>query len=334
VLASIVVIGIIIGMCLAVGLGIALALASLFPLMPASAGLGNKTAWDLLGLLNQSILIALVTFAFAMIQNWTNQRFQKQLERERGREEDQRDAQSRTFQLQLEQQRRELEERLRQSELSQTRLLAHRAAMQDYIGRISALLPKLRNENEKEVRRIARARTLTLLSGLDGAGRGEVALHLAELGLISREKPIIGLRGAMLGEARFEPFTELKDLDFSGGFLVGAQLVGVTLRNTSLAQANLTGATFSSAGLYELNLDGANLSEAKLNTVTMEGGSFKTQQMAGADLSYATLRRVDLRGADFGDTTLTDTVFEQVTIDETTRGLDVDALRQAGLFRD
>ena len=70
------------------------------------------------------------------------------------------------------------------------------AALQAYIDKLSELLleKKLRESDEdNEVRKIARVRTLTVLRGLDGTRKASVLQFLYESGLIDKSNPIIDL---------------------------------------------------------------------------------------------------------------------------------------------
>ena len=59
---------------------------------------------------------------------------------------------------------------------------------------------KLRTTENKEVRNVARTRTLAVLRTLDGTRKGIVLRFLKEAGLIDKEKTIVDLEGADLIE--------------------------------------------------------------------------------------------------------------------------------------
>jgi hypothetical protein len=128
--------------------------------------------------------------------------------------------------------------------------------LQGYIDKMSELLlhEKLRiSEEEHEVRKIARVRTLTILPRLDANRKRSVLQFLQESGLIEKDNCIIDLTGADLRGAK---------LIFAG--LRGAKLSGTDLRNADLRYANLSEANLHGADLRYAKLDGADLSGTEL----------------------------------------------------------------------
>jgi uncharacterized protein YjbI with pentapeptide repeats len=113
---------------------------------------------------------------------------------------------------------------------------------------------------------VARARTLAVLSRLDGDRKASVVRFLAEADLIERDNPVLSLARANL----------------RGASLSGAYLYGTRLTLANLGEANLSGAVLATAHLDRADLAGAYLGEAKLMR---------------ADLRDADLRGADLRGA-------------------------------------
>jgi hypothetical protein len=94
-------------------------------------------------------------------------------------------------------------------------------ASQAYLDQMSKLLldKDLRSSHgDREVRTLARARTLTVLSRLDGPYKGNVVQFLYESDLITKNRFIVNLQQSDLSEA---------------------DLSGANLRNSSLARANL-----------------------------------------------------------------------------------------------
>jgi Pentapeptide repeats (8 copies) len=107
--------------------------------------------------------------------------------------------------------------------------------LQAYIDKMAELLFKehlseLKPEY-KEVRKIARVRTLTVLPRLDGLRKGSVLQFLHESGLIEKDKRIIDLRGANLGGA------SLEYADLRGAYLFEAALAGASITSEQLATA-------------------------------------------------------------------------------------------------
>jgi hypothetical protein len=129
-----------------------------------------------------------------------------------------------------------------------------KTALQVYFDKMSELLliHRLRaSAEDNEIRKIARARTLTVLPRLDRKRKRSLLQFLYESCLIEKVNRIVDLTGA----------------DLNGANLSGADLSGADLSGTNLSGANLNGANLSGA-----NLSGAFLGEVKLNRaiVTLE----------------------------------------------------------------
>jgi len=132
---------------------------------------------------------------------------------------------------------------------------------------------------------VARARTLTVLTRLDGVRRGSVVRFLYESGLITRNRPILDLRQADLSEAIFRK-----------AILSEVYLRGADLGDANLSKANLSGADLSWANLEGVDLIGINLSGATLEHVDLSGAN-----LSGAYLRGAYLTEADLSGANLTD---------------------------------
>src|SRR6266436_3112772 len=161
----------------------------------------------------------------------------------------------------------------------------HETALQDYIDKLSELLlhEKLRESApEDEVRKIARARTLTVLPRLDKERKRSVLQFLHESGLIDKDKRIIDLRGAVL----------------SGANLIAAYLNEADLSRAILSEADLSGANLSGFNLSGANLGGANQGKANLSRADLHGADLHGTDLFGADLHGADLSGADLFGAD------------------------------------
>jgi uncharacterized protein YjbI with pentapeptide repeats len=181
-------------------------------------------------------------------------------------------------------------------------------------------------EDTKDVRAVARARTLTLLTRLDGERKGHVVRFLYESGLISqkRELTLADLTPTppntivdVAGEAGADPRTAIVDLagaDLRGTILRGAILMEVDLRNADLRWADLSDASLSGANLSSSDLRGSILRGASFRKrfqrtplpgsggqYTLGGhghlGPLEGANLRGADLRGADLRATDLRGA-------------------------------------
>jgi hypothetical protein len=182
---------------------------------------------------------------------------------------------------------RALEDRCREEERALQLDRFQEEALQDYFGRITELmlregLSKADTEPSKTdpqpsertshavVRSIARARTLTVLQGLDGPRKGALLKFLYESGLITKDPK--------------DPKGEAV-IDLMGADLAGADLSGASLSRARLINTNLTGAKLTRAVLTKTDLRGAILVEAVL---------------VGTWLAEADLYGADLSGADLG----------------------------------
>jgi|SRR5215204_409953 len=127
-------------------------------------------------------------------------------------------------------------------------------------------------KGNREVRTLARTRTLAALELLDPARKRLVMQFLVEASLIQNapgKEPVMGLVGADLsgvdltysapGDAQpyaSVPVADLSSADLSSADLSGANL-GVVMHGTHLVGADLRGADFSGTALYDANLSGA-----------------------------------------------------------------------------
>jgi Pentapeptide repeats (8 copies) len=150
-------------------------------------------------------------------------------------------------------------------------------------------------KDNREVRALARTRTLAVLERLDPARKRLVVLFLMEASLIQNApggEPVIGLVGADLGGVDLaysaagdaEPYASVPVPDLSGADLTYADLsganLGVVMHGTRLVGADLRGADFSGTTLYDANLSGANLSGATGKTAEQLEG--QTSSLQGA----------------------------------------------------
>jgi uncharacterized protein YjbI with pentapeptide repeats len=152
-------------------------------------------------------------------------------------------------------------------------------ALEAYLNAVTELLtddnrPLHRAQVGDRLSVVARARTLTTLTRLDGNRKGSVVQFLYESGLVIRERLVLPLVGA-----------DLTRVDLSG-----ANLNRADLRWTKLNQANLRFADMNEASLLAANLSGANLSGAYLSKAELSGANLNK-----ADLNRANLSRADLR---------------------------------------
>ena len=174
------------------------------------------------------------------------------------------------------------------------------AALQAYIDKISELLleKNLRgSEPEKEVRKIARVRTLTVLPRLDSKRKRSVLQFLYESGLIDRDKSIVDMHEADLSKADLSN-ANLYRADLRSAHLFEANLIGANLREAYLQGAKLIKADLEIAYLREANLGGANLGGANLYLANLTGADLSEANLTGANLLAADLTGADLSGAD------------------------------------
>jgi len=187
-------------------------------------------------------------------------------------------------------------------------------ALQAYLDHIgNMLLDKdrpLRSSKEgdekidAQVRMLARARTLTVLSKLHGERKASVLGFLHESGLITKDRVVLNLSEAdlsgadlsrvaadsMSGGPRF--LTNLSWADLSGANLSGADLRFSIVREARLSSADLREARLRGSDLSGVDLSGANLCGADIYSARLDGVI-----LTGTDLSEADLRSADLSGA-------------------------------------
>jgi len=141
-------------------------------------------------------------------------------------------------------------------------------------------------EDIKDVRAVARARTLTVLPRLDGSRKRSVIQFLYEAALITRvgaEESIVSIHGA----------------DLSGADLRGISLGNTILQQTNLRGANLAHAWLKGTNLRRTDLRGANLIDAVLHSADLRDARLDGAIFSSADLRRANLSRARLAGADF-----------------------------------
>ena len=161
--------------------------------------------------------------------------------------------------------------------------LSQDAALQAYFDRMSILLLDEGlngaiegTKGDREVRALARARTLAALEGLDPAHKRQVMLFLVDASLVQNrpgEDPVVSLIGADLegvdltypapGDTQpyaSAPVPDLSSADLTYADLSGANLSGIVMLDARLVGADLRGTNLNGTVLYDANLSGANLS--------------------------------------------------------------------------
>jgi uncharacterized protein YjbI with pentapeptide repeats len=269
----------IVGCILVIALLVVIALAYIFNL--SIPGLRGKTLWDWLQLLIIPAVLAIGGYLF----NFTT---------------------SRNERLATEQ-RVQIERKAAAKRDRTERVIAldnqNEEALQSYIDKMSELLleKKLRDsKGEDEVRTIARVRTLTVLPRLDKERKRSVLQFLHESGLIDKNRRIIELSGADLGEAYLQG-ANLKGSDLSKADLCGnnRRVEGPYLayHPANMRGVHLNGANLSGAFMVGVNLHYAHLESANLSDTDLEFADLSEANLTGVDLSGAKLFAANLTGA-------------------------------------
>jgi hypothetical protein len=177
----------------------------------------------------------------------------------------------------------------REQELQTADRRAQDEALQAYLDQMSAMLipdkeqPSLYDEQPPDsLKTVARARTLTVLPRLNGAGKQHVVQFLYEAGVIGKRRTIVDLGG--------EPDLSSVNLRW-----------GADLRGASLSRANLNGANLGGVNLSEANLDKSYLMATHLSRADLSGADLSGANLSGADLSGARLQGAYLVQADLSE---------------------------------
>jgi uncharacterized protein YjbI with pentapeptide repeats len=296
----------------------------------------DKGLWDWLQLLIVPAALALGAAGLTWAQRQRESEAEEaQQERERRAEEARRERE------------REAQAAQRERAIEVENQRAQDEALQAYLDQMSQRLldkdrPLRESEEGDEVRTLARTRTLTVLTRLDGERKGNVVRFLYEAGLILKDHPIVVLQHGTLREADLiEAYligadlsgsdlrgacltgADLTEADLSEAYLIkahlrqahlsGAEVRGAYLREAYLIWADLSDANLSDANLQEANLNFANLSEANLSHANLSDAVLRHALLRHALLFATYLRRADLTGADLtGARGMTEEQLEQV----------------------
>ena len=239
---------------------------------PQRTGFAVITLWDWLTLLLFPVIFGIAAFFFIRTQRDTNRTIASD--------------------------RLRTEQQIAEDDRNQKTLEAYFTYMTDLLVERG-----LRHTDEdNEVRRVARTRTLAVLRGLDGERKGQVLQFLHESDLISKPT-VVNLAGAYLNGA-YLPQASLLDADLRDANLENAVLDQANLRGAYLREANLHGARLREAYLREANLRGANLGEAYLREANLRGAYLRGANLRGANLRDGNLRDTNLRDANLRDAKL------------------------------
>jgi hypothetical protein len=196
---------------------------------------------------------------------------------------------------------------------------AQDAALQAYLDQMGSLLlnkdrPLRESKADDEVRILAKARTLTVLTNLDPNRKNVVLRFLEEACLIQQT----GERCPLKAEES-APVLSLKAQNAQDRAPV-ISLEGADLEDTDLRDADLHGADLGSSGpcsalgpqpdtqaaeparsplrpRFRADLSGANLRYADLRATDLHGADLRDANLTSADLRGANLRCADLRTA-------------------------------------
>jgi hypothetical protein len=193
--------------------------------------------------------------------------------------------------------------RLRFSELIRRVVFFDRNTTSGAVKHIHENVTEKVKPNEKNVRHVARVKTLTALRRLDGVRKGVVLRFLAESELI----PVVALYDA-----------DLCGVNLSSASLTDADLVGADLRDANLPQADLHGADLQGANLENANLAGANLIEANLKFALMRSIDLTKADLVNADLTKADLQGANLENANLRSAILVDANLQGAKLDNAT----------------
>jgi uncharacterized protein YjbI with pentapeptide repeats len=213
---------------------------------PGWVGVSGKKFWDYLELL---IVPAALAIGVAWL-NWAQRKREREAEKAQQARE------------------RVAEEARRKHELEVESQRAQDEALQAYLDQMSQLLtdekrPLHRAQQGDSLSTVARARTLTVLSRLDGGRKGTVVRFLYESRLIVGDQPILSLQGADLQRVVLEA-TRLSKVNLKGAILSYGSFTGI-----DLSKALLTGARLNHTDFVGVNLSGAILRHANLSQATL-----------------------------------------------------------------
>jgi uncharacterized protein YjbI with pentapeptide repeats len=200
---------------------------------------------------------------------------------------------------------KERDEAIQQAQKEREEIAANQRAQDEalraYLDQMSNLIvdQKMREApKDSDTHRLAQARTIAILLGLDQDRKKRPLKLLYELSLIVKEDPIIKLKNAGLDTADLSEIT-LHDACLREADLRCADLRGADLKGTELTRADLRGANLSDANLSDASLAGANLlpydenNPSKLNASNLSNGTDPRQ----IDLSDGQLVRTKMDGA-------------------------------------
>jgi hypothetical protein len=258
-----------------------------------------KTLWEWLGLL---IVPAMLATGGYFLNRW-------QTKRDAEIRQAQKDHENRIQQAQ-EEHEKFLQQREKEREELAARQRAQDEMLRAYLDQMSDLMVdrKMREDPpQSDTHRLAQARTIATLLGLDKDHKRRPLKLVYELNLITKDKPLLNLKNAGLDTADLREIT-LRDTCLKEADLRLANLRGSDLRGSDLREADLRGANLGNADLSDTCLAGANLlpydemNPSKLNAPNLSNGTdandidLSDHHLIPADLGNANLSNADLTG--------------------------------------
>jgi uncharacterized protein YjbI with pentapeptide repeats len=194
------------------------------------------------------------------------------------------------------------------SENRATRAVAERRAqdeaLQAYLDQMGQMLldearPLRQSKEDAEVRTLARAHTLTVLTRIDGERKRSVLQFLYESNLITKDRTVLDLNGANLRGANLAQ-ASLAGASLAEASLAGADLGGVDLQGADLSNSDLRGAHMG-VSLVHLRYFGVEItfaaSRANLTSANLRGAYLDNADLSMADFTNATVTQEQLQQA-------------------------------------
>ena len=192
---------------------------------------------------------------------------------------------------------------------------AESIALQAYLDQMGQWLIEQdldRAQQSDNIANLARARTLTILSGADDPiVKRRVIQFLLKTPLISAEeqassKPPVSMKGADLRQSDLyiarQSSTNLSGTDLSNDVLSGVDSSRPDLRDANLANTDLSYTALIDTDLGNANLENANLTGADLGDADLDDANLADCKLSNAIVTQEQLEQVEsLRGATMPD---------------------------------
>jgi uncharacterized protein YjbI with pentapeptide repeats len=280
-----------------------------------------KTLWEWLGLLIVPLMLGAGGF---LLNRWQIKRDEEirrlQQEREQRAQRAQKEREQQAQEAQKERERQAQQAQKDREELA-AKQRAQDEALRAYLDQMSDLMVvrKMRDDPAgSDTHRLAQARTIAILLGLDEDRKRRPLKLVYELRLIPKDAPILNLGNAGLDTADLSEMT-LRDACLREADLRRANLQGADLRGSDLTRADLRGADLTNANLTDTCLEGANLlpydkeNPAKLNAPNLSNGADPKRDV---DLSNGHMIRTNLTGANLTGADLRDALLTGALISD------------------